>query len=553
MSWLGTLYTHALSPTAMADKLTLRNDDSREPTLAQTKSHFSGGVTNWREYARSYAQDLHGYEVLEIENNICSGARPSYVPGDIARMWFLPLELASQVNAYHAGMLEKVTVCYDLVDAADGSVLSAEGLRWPADVTGAKVSFEKLQEVDYSAFESEDLVKNVIYNIIFSRQIMNKVQRDSYLLFSLTNASLLVPPSVALELKANGKRLDMESGLEDHYERFVFLFLFLRVTPHIVGEVATPEFYTTCLRFWQLRESWQERGEVDYLEALCLKAVYELEMATEQPHGGLLFYRVSNLEYYPNCGFEDVEGVSDLMPLCNKMLELDEFSPLASPTTEHRASDSVSVGNAVYKSVIQGGSMATHLSQRNVGVQARISGKSTCMTTFKGRPATLAVKGGSFRLLRVDMSYVLKTIAWALANNPVYALDGIENPAYGGLESNRLVVQALNMGLFGESGTAFILCHLVYGDVKVSSNSRNRLFKALAQDEEGVKVHQMSRPAFTQQLAAVSSAGKIHLALAAEIILELKREGARWHVQSSHRSLRCIDGLGQFRTGRALA
>lgn len=535
-------------------------DDAANPTMNRARGMQN--VSNWREYARNYAEDLRGTGVSAIWNNICKGARPSYVcdeDGANDALWFLPVELAREVCSQDGSSLKKLAVCYELVELPSGHVLSDDGLRWPKETSFTKVTFENLDRVDYGPFVSDEIAENVAFNIILSRQILSPTERDYYLMFSLSSATHLVPASLVHGLRTRYPNRDSFEGLglDTEYEKFVFAQLFLCIKVDLRVDVVSVAFHTACSQYRNVVQNWGKRGYLDYDEVLCILAVYAMEAASnagesggdETLKGGLIFFRVGMLEFYDDDGLRElrnVEGIDEMYQQLQVLLEQPEFSPVTRPPTEHRASGSVQIGRIKRTMPIDCGSR--NLSTRHVGVQARIPGKKACSTTFSGRPARLRVDGDELELLTIDMEFVLKVIGWGAASNPFYHLE-VRNPLEDRLSSNRIVLEGLNMGLFGETGTQFILSQIVYGEVKVSSKSRNRLFRSLAADEDGVQMDRPARPDFTQQLAACESEGRVYLAIADDILLGLRKEMGRWRVVEKKRTLSAVDGLGQFRTG----
>lgn len=537
------------------DFVQVEDEQPRKDAIDALKAKYPLGVTDWRAYAKDYMAMLVNCKTVGIRNNICMGAIPTVVESEPVAIRFLPVEFVRADHMYGSGVLEYIQVCYERVDAVDGTIWTPEGLRWPKDTTGAKVTFSNLQaERQCCLGDLDDPIQSVLANIRLSRCIEKKSDRCAYLFYTITHASLLLPFDLLQKYQAEGIQIDRSTEWTDPMERFVFLFLFLLIDPK--AHVPTPDakFYTACVRYRNILEHWNTSRSIEPLHAMAVKALLELEMAGDQPpKGGLLYYRVSNIQFFMIDAFQDLvasEAFSSDLQEIEKRLEDSEYQPLAPEYSEHRANNEIVIGSSVYKQGVTHATLGKRIDGRRLGLQACITGRPVCFSSFNNKPARFVMRDGSVRMLGIDAGLILQVIAWVAAQNPVYRLAVPEKPHSGREVSDMTVMNAMNFGLLGDHAVEWIWEQILYGNLKISSKSKNGLFKLVSSDEEGLVINSQSSPLLTNRFAAAVTASDTYLLLGREHYVRLSMHSQYWRASNIVSGIERVKALGKFRSGR---
>lgn len=211
--------------------------------------------------------------------------------------------------------------------------------------------------------------------------------------------------------------------------------------------------------------------------------------------------------------------------------ELPPGKPLSTPRAKEERPP---VGTTdIDHPAVENGTRPTRVCVAGIYIEARLSrevkptSKYSCPGEIDGKTVTLAIDGNKLVIRGRSPWQVAREYFGSLQTLGVFGITiGKRASSKKKNREGSMIANLVIQGDYGHKAGLWLLSHVLYGDVCVSTVSKNSLFASLGTEGEGLRVNTLLDADIVMSLRAVTDNTHVYLCLNKENIFKLRHHGS---------------------------
>lgn len=236
-----------------------------------------------------------------------------------------------------------------------------------------------------------------------------------------------------------------------------------------------------------------------------------------------IMYQYIVEENVVECQDDSMKGLlEDIREGLEEMEEAGFLEPHARSFVEHLA------GETIAMDVLEDDIRVNHLAlECRMSPTIELSSSSSLLIRNEGKRSRLVIgPDNSLTLQGRDSKRLISQFARSIESVSIFNFGfSRKSSATSDNLQGSMVANLIVQGSFGPEAGLWFLSHVLYGDLKVSTDSSNSLFKAVAKDNNGFKINVDLDAEIAASIHAATDGEQVFLCLSKNLILKLERKG----------------------------